>query len=348
MKLLVVTHKVDKDDEILGFFHGWILEFSRKYEQVIVVCFEEGEYDLPGNVQIFSLRKAESGSSTFTYALTFLSLIWGKRNDYDHVFIHMMPKYGALGGVLWRILGKKIGLWYASRLETASFKFAEKFAHVVFTPSGYGFQLHSNKRKIVGRGVDVHKFRCENEKSPNILNILSVGHIAREKNCDTLVRAGGILKESLNDAVRIIFVGGTTTEDDETYLTELKQLTSELSLEENVEFVGKIPSYKIPRHYCNATYTVNMSDVGEIDDAVIESMASKTPVFTSNEALRAYFGDFANDLIFKERDEHDLSEKIIKLHRQVNSQKMGLFLEQQAHKIFSIERLVEQIASSLH
>ena len=347
MKLLILTHKVDKESEDFGFFHGWILEFSKRYEQVTVVCFEEGLHDLPSNVHIFPLRKAESKSSAFSYTLAFLGLIWGKRHEYDHVFIHMMPEYGAFGGVLWRILGKKIGLWHVHQSSTLFFQLAEKFAHVVFSPLGYGLNIYSSKHKIVARGININKFRCENEKSTDVLRILSVGRITRTKNCEILVHAGGILKESLGESVKIVFVGGPITKDDEVYLAELKQLTHDLSLEENVEFVGNVPRYKILRYYCNATFTANMVIIGEIDDAVIESMASKTPVFTSNEALRAYFGDFANDLIFKERDEHDLSEKILRLRKREDVNTMTLFLEQQAHKNFSIERLVEQIVSSL-
>lgn len=347
MKILIITQKVDREDTVLGYFHGWILEFSRRYERVIVICSEEGVHDLPSNVHVFPLRKAESGSSNLACTFLFLSLIWRKRYDYDHVFIHMRVEYGALGGVLWRMLGKKIGLWYTRWSTTLSFQLAEKFAHVVFLPLGHSFLIHSNKRKIVSRGIDVGKFRCENEKSPDILHILSVGSITRAKNCDILVRAGGILKENLGESIKIIFVGGPVTKDDEAYLAELKQLTRGLSLEGNIEFVGNVPHYKIPRYYCSATFTVNMTNVGKINDVVIESMASKTPVFTSNEALRAYFKDFANDFIFKERDEYDLSEKILKLHRKVDRNSIGLFLEQQARKNFSIERLVEQIASSL-
>ena len=347
MKILIITQKVDREDTVLGFFHGWILEFSRRYERVIVICSEEGVHDLPSNVHVFSLRKAESGSSNLACTFLFLSLIWRKRHDYDHVFIHMRVEYGALGGVLWRMWGKKIGLWYTRWSTTLSFQLAEKFAHVVFLPLGHSFLIHSNKRKIVSRGINVNKFRCENEKLPDVLRILSVGRITRAKNCDTLIRAGGILKESLGESVKIIFVGGPVIKDDEAYLTELKQLTRELSLEKNVEFVGNVPRYKIPRYYCNATFTANMVAAGEIDDAVIESMAAKTLVVTSNEALRAYFGDFANDLIFKERDEHDLSEKILRLRKREDVNTVTLFLEQQAHKNFSIERLVEQIASSL-
>ncbi len=60
MKLLILTQKVDKNDDILGFFHGWIAEFARYCEKVTVVALEVHEYDLPRNVKVLSLGKEKS------------------------------------------------------------------------------------------------------------------------------------------------------------------------------------------------------------------------------------------------------------------------------------------------
>ncbi|MEK7538915.1 MAG: hypothetical protein AAB552_03680 [Patescibacteria group bacterium] len=57
MKLLILTQKVDQNDDILGFFHGWIREFAKHAEQVTVIALGVGEYDLPKNVRVFSLGK---------------------------------------------------------------------------------------------------------------------------------------------------------------------------------------------------------------------------------------------------------------------------------------------------
>ena len=57
MKLLLVTQKVDEDDEVLGFMHRWIEEFAKHCEKVIVVCLREGSHSLPDNVEVHSLGK---------------------------------------------------------------------------------------------------------------------------------------------------------------------------------------------------------------------------------------------------------------------------------------------------
>ena len=57
MKLLIITQKVDKNDQLLGFFVSWIEKLSKKFESVLVLCLEKGEYDLPTNVKVISLGK---------------------------------------------------------------------------------------------------------------------------------------------------------------------------------------------------------------------------------------------------------------------------------------------------
>ncbi len=52
MKLLILTQKVDINDDVLGFFHRWILEFAKHYEYITVIALEIGEYNLPENVKV--------------------------------------------------------------------------------------------------------------------------------------------------------------------------------------------------------------------------------------------------------------------------------------------------------
>ena len=55
MKLLILTQVVDKEDHFLGFFHKWIEEFSKNYENITVICLKKGKYDLPNNIKVLSL-----------------------------------------------------------------------------------------------------------------------------------------------------------------------------------------------------------------------------------------------------------------------------------------------------
>ena len=110
MKLLILTQKVDRRDPILGFFHRWIEEFAKHYEQMIVICLQKGEFDLPKNVRVRSLGKEEK-LGRWQYLIRFYKYIWQERKNYDAAFVHMNQEYVLLSWKFWKLWGKKIFLW---------------------------------------------------------------------------------------------------------------------------------------------------------------------------------------------------------------------------------------------
>ncbi len=65
MKLLIITQKVDMNDDVLGFMHGWVEEFSKNCEKVVVICLQKGEHDLTNNVKVLSLGKEHNNFQFF-------------------------------------------------------------------------------------------------------------------------------------------------------------------------------------------------------------------------------------------------------------------------------------------
>ena len=102
MKLLIITQKVDKQDAVLGFFHRWLLEFTKNFEKITVICLERGVFDLPHNAKVLSLGK-EQGKSRVKYLWNFYKYIWSERKNYDTVFVHMNQEYVLLGAPIWKI-----------------------------------------------------------------------------------------------------------------------------------------------------------------------------------------------------------------------------------------------------
>jgi GxxExxY protein len=167
MKLLILTQKIDMNDDVLGFFHGWVAEFAKSCEQITVICLKKGENDLPANVKVLSLgkEKLEIGYwkldiiKKLKYGFNFFRYLWQERKNYDAVFVHMNQIYVILGGLVWKSLGKKIGLWYTHGAVGLSLRLAEKMADLIFTATSDSFRLKSNKVKVLGHGIDTDKFR---------------------------------------------------------------------------------------------------------------------------------------------------------------------------------------------
>lgn len=300
MRLLILTQKVDQNDDVLGFFHRWIIEFAKHCEQVTVIVLGVGDYDLPSNVHVFSLGK-EHNASILRYVVNFYRLIWHERKNYDAVFVHMNPIYVVLGGLLWKALGKKIGLWYMHKNVDMKLLVAEKLSNIIFTGSRESFRLASNKVKVVGHGIDTEIFKPTKKERSEIFHIITAGRISPIKDYQTLIETVEILVLE-NIPVKVDIIGGPATASDVNYLNILRAIVQEKKLSEVIRFTGPVPNKDLPALLGQAELFINMSRTGSLDKAILEAMACGLPVVTSNESLSAVFGLDAAMLVFPQGD----------------------------------------------
>src|SRR5438477_10970647 len=114
MKLLIVTQKVNLQDDNLGFFHHWIDEFAKHCEEVVVIAGRTGTYDLPPNVKILSFRKS-GRESPLRRLWTFWELFSKYYARSDAVFFHMIPEFVIAAAPFLLTNRKRSGLWYVHK-----------------------------------------------------------------------------------------------------------------------------------------------------------------------------------------------------------------------------------------
>ena len=216
MRLLVITQKVDKEDPILSFFHNWIIELSKKIEKVSVICLGKGTFDLPQNVEVYSLGK-EAGRSRIKYINNFLNLILGLHKEYDSVFVHMNQEYILLGGFIWKILRKKVYFWRNHRYGNLLTGITVWLSNRVFCTSKFAFVAKYKKTEIMPVGIDTEKFKLgaeslEFKKKKN--RILFLGRMSPIKRPDLLIEALNILNKKNIDFV-CDFYGDASSGDED-------------------------------------------------------------------------------------------------------------------------------------
>jgi glycosyltransferase involved in cell wall biosynthesis len=308
MKLLIITQKIDKNDDVLGFMHGWVAEFARQCERVTVIALGVGEYNLPENVRVLSLGK-ECRPSRLRYLLNFYRYIWSERKNYDAVLVHMNHEYIVLGGILWRMLDKRIALWYAHGYVPPTLRLAEMLSHVVFASTRSGFRLPSKKFRVIGQGIDTDVFPFFEREKEERLKVLIVGRISPVKDYETLLRAiARLAREGKN--VELSIIGGAGLPKQETYLEKLKKLAFELDIEKRVHFVGSVPNAKIIEFLKDADCFASTSNTGSLDKAMAEAMATGLPTVSSNIAMREVLGDLSERLMFGPGDDNGLAERL--------------------------------------
>lgn len=337
MKLLITTQKVDKDDAVLGFFHRWIEEFAKSYELVTIICLEEGAHSLPANVRVLSLGK-ENGASRQKYATRFLKYIWQERDEYDAVFVHMNPEYAVLGGMFWKLWGKRVALWYTHRQVNLKLRLAVFFADVIYSSAKESMRVKTNKARFVGHGIDMDRFSPRVPGSFEPLKILHLGRITRIKNIDVIMKAAAELKGRVD---KFHIVGDTVTEDDKVYMAELATLSQKLGIESLVSWDGVM---KNTDALAVANVSVNAAPHGGMDKSVLESFAAGVPCFVSNSAFRALVGD---TFAFQERDSVSLAEKIEGFLAKPDKRQVVEELCQRVRREYSVENIIKKINEGL-
>jgi len=364
MKLLIVTQAIDKNNPILGFFVGWIEEFSKHCEKLTVICLEKGEYNLPG-VKALSLGKENCSYNSwhshiicrFVFLYRFYKYIFKFRNDYDAVFIHMNQEYVILGWFVWKFLakifhseyspvphsgirGKKIMMWRNHPMGNLFTDIAVWVSDRVFCTSKYAYTAKFKKTEIMPVGIDTELFKRKPEigKIPN--SILFLGRISPIKKPDLLIEALNLLNKEGVDFNALIV--GDPLPKDKKYYEDIQNKVKKYGLEEKVVFMGAIKNSEAIDLYNKYEIFVNLTPSGSMDKTIFEAMACGSLVIVSNKSLIGKIdinfisveGNF-NDLAIKLKNILDLSLK--------EKEVLGKGLKEYILKEHGLELLVDKI-----
>lgn len=322
MKLLILTQKIDINDDILGFFHNWVLEFSKLHEKVTVICLEKGNHELPENVKVLSLGKEQlknpplfrvvKGKNKILYCFRFYKYIWRERKNYDAVFVHMNHEYIVLGGILWKLWQKRVILWYNHKYGKLMSRIAVYFVSSICYTSSFSFFARHSKAKIMPTGIDTDLFKPKKETIKLKNSLLFLGRIAPVKKIEILIKACAILKNKGCDL--ILNIVGEPLDVNKVYCKKLQTLVLEKGINEKVNFLEKVPNYLAPEIFNKNEYFINLTNSGSMDKTIFEAMACGCAVLACNISLKAILPmEMRNLLLFQEDDEYDLADKILNL-----------------------------------
>ncbi|MBI4087790.1 glycosyltransferase family 4 protein [Candidatus Kaiserbacteria bacterium] len=339
MRLLVCTQAVDRDDPVLGFFHQWLAEFARRAEHVHVICLKEGSHALPTNVSVHSLGK-ESGRSLFKYLLRFFSYVWRLRNEYDAVFVHMNEEYVLLGGLLWRMLGKRIVLWRNHKIGSFLTRIASSLAHVVcFTsPAAYVAGYKNAVRMPIG--VDTDRFAPRGERARS--SILFLGRLDAVKNPETFLQA---LTRLAEEQVRFSAdVYGDPSEGREEYARRLKETYRN---NPSIRFFPSVRNEETPPIYAAHDVYVNLTPSGSFDKTIGEAMASGCVAVVANDAVKVALG---SGLLAPPNDRVRVADAIHKALSLTPDERRAIVKKQREYieREHSLSLLVEKLGQLLH
>lgn len=345
MKLLILTQKIDKEDSILGFFHDWILELSKNFEKISVICLEKGIYNLPNNVKIYSLGK-ESGKSKIKYIKNFLNLILGLHRDYNAVFVHMNQEYILLGGFIWKILRKKVYFWRNHQYGNLLTRVAVWLSDKVFCTSKHAFVVKYKKTSLMPVGINTSVFNTELRIMSYELcknKILFLSRMSSIKKPDLLIEALNILNNK--DANFVCNFYGDALPNDRNYYDSLKIKVEELNLQNKVNFYKSVPNYETPKIYNEHNIFINLTPSGSFDKTILEAIACGCIPVIANKSL---IGEIDERMVVENETPNDIAQKInfwlniSNEERKIVSKKLQEYVLEKHSLNILVDRLIKQ------
>ncbi|MEK7655968.1 MAG: glycosyltransferase family 4 protein [Patescibacteria group bacterium] len=317
IRLLVITQAVDQEDSALGFFCEWLEAFAAdaRVESVEVLCLRNGKWDsMPSNVSIKILP-----SGILARIIYFYLFILPRR--FDAIFVHMTPIWAVLGGLLWRLTGQRLLLWYTHGTKTKALSTAVWFADKVCTATPEAFPIKTPKMIAMGHGIgsgfaNVSRISHDNGD----LRFISVGRISERKAVKQTVAFFGKIKEICSVA-RFTWIGEPLTGLDIQYFGKVREEITRLNLKDSFEFRGSVLYRDMPKIYSESDCLIHLSETGSLDKVVIESMAAGCSVFSTNSATKealpdAYWNDSlgvdaANEAVRRARHGVSVESRIV-------------------------------------
>ena len=137
--------------------------------------------------------------------------------------------------------------------------------------------FRSDKIHVVPNGVDTDFFKSDIEPKfrKGAPQFLFVGNLYEHKNVDELILALEVLLREFPKAFLQIVGNGLMYE-------HLKNLVTELGLENNVELVGRVSSFELPYYYASCDVYVTASRWELFGLPLLEAMACGKPVVASS------------------------------------------------------------------
>lgn len=286
MKLIFFVQMLRADDTIRGFIPGWCRALSRAAGGLTVISQETHTFELGEGIRVLSLGK-ERGASKLSQALTLASILRRELPGHDAILTHMTPIYSVASFPFAFLYGKPVFTWYTHSFVGSMLRMAIAASRKVFTASAESLRVDTNKKRVVGHGIDLTHFRPVTPLASRTgpLRIVSACRLSPVKRVDVLLRS----LKGLDGDWTLEIAGDAPMESQKAHEAEIRRLAAELG--PRVTFLGAVPYPKMGELLARSDLYVNLSGTGSLDKGVLEAVAAGCAVLSGNEA----FGDLLKD-----------------------------------------------------
>jgi glycosyltransferase involved in cell wall biosynthesis len=218
----------------------------------------------------------------------------------------MNQEYALMGGLLWKLWGKRVYLWRNHYKGSAFTRLAAAFCTKVFYTSRFSYTARFKNGVQMPVGVDVDSAHMDVavERVPH--SILFLARLDESKHPDLFIKALGILAQQQVPFTATI-AGGPSDPRSE-YPEHLRAQAQKEGIAAQVRFAGAVPNTETFRYYRAHEIFVNCSRSGMLDKTMFKAVACGCLVATASRDFAAMVSD--PRFIFAEGDALALAERL--------------------------------------
>jgi glycosyltransferase involved in cell wall biosynthesis len=198
----------------------------------------------------------------------------------------MNQEYVLLGGLLWKLLGKKIFFWRNHPHGDFGTQVAAAFSDKVFCTSKHSFTARFSKTEIMPAGIDTELFTHHTSHITHRVknSLLMFGRVAPVKRIEIALETLALLKQKGIECT--LSIVGDVLAKNQSYFQILKDRAEMLGIDSLVRFDTGVPFAQAPHIYSQHEIFLNFTPSGSFDKTVIEALACGTKVLVSNESMK--------------------------------------------------------------
>lgn len=338
MRLLVVTQALDTADPVLGFFDAWVRRLSERVP-IAVFALRVGAHTLPTGTIVERIR-AEGPRSRLRDAARFLALSVRHRRSYDTVLVHMNPEYVVLAGIFWKLMGKRVALWYNHPKRHMLLQIALLFADRVFYTSPQAATAGAIAGMRMPVGIDTELFAPGSKKRDPHLIYLQ-GRVSEGKRIHVALAALRALRAAKVPA-RLAIVGPA----DDVYLTRLREEFAPEFAEGAADYFGPAKNTDTPELFAHAAVALNLAREGHFDKTALEAASCETPVVVGS---RTFAGLIPDPWIVRGDDPAAVSHALLRFFALSARERtaLGKTLRERVVATHSLPTLIDRLVASL-
>lgn len=229
----------------------------------------------------------------------------------------------------YRTINRAAALWFTSEEEKAGGRDFDREGKGVVIPLGIVLEEYLN---LPAKGVFRERFLDSNDKRI----VLFLGRVTPKKQPDIALKAFAEIAKEFEDTILVI--AGAV---EQTYLAELQEQSEGLGIQERVFFTGALEKHDVVAAMNDADVFVLPSLHENFGVAVIEAMASGTPVIVSDRVgLASVIRRSASGIIIEATQDSLKSGLMRILSDPTEAEAMGRRGRQEALNSFSWDKIV--------